>query len=166
MVQHRRTFLQHLYELPHVYNFLEEVIFSIQRRPACPTTEQKRKSLRKQKKKRGPLEKYFQNCNSAKRTKPNVNLENECMARSIRQMLDAQQKPFAHAFSQSARGRSWHRKIYGQTVLEKNLCKKKAVSRRWKFFRRLIKKKTITVNSDRECMSSKTRRLQLGTRAV
>ena len=46
MVQHRRTFLQHLYELPHVYNFLEEVVFSIQRRPACPTTEQKRKSLR------------------------------------------------------------------------------------------------------------------------
>ena len=33
MVQHRRTFLQHLYELPHVYNFLEEVVFSIQRRP-------------------------------------------------------------------------------------------------------------------------------------
>jgi hypothetical protein len=51
MVQHRRTFLQHLYELPHVYNFLEEVVFSIQRRPACPTTEQKRKSLRKKKKK-------------------------------------------------------------------------------------------------------------------
>ena len=42
--------------------------------------------------------------------------------------------------SPKARGRSWHRKIYGQTVLEKNLCKKKAVSRRWKFFRRLIKK--------------------------
>ena len=65
--------------------------------------QQKRKSLRKKKKLWGPLEKYFQNCNSAKRTKPNVNLENECMARSIRQMLDAQQKPFAHAFSQSAR---------------------------------------------------------------
>ena len=31
-------------------------------------------------------------------------------------------------------------KFTGQTVLEKNLCKKKAVSRRWKFFRRLIKK--------------------------
>ena len=45
--------------LPHFYNYLEEVVFSIERRPR-PTTEQKRKSLRNfTQKKRRPLEKYF-----------------------------------------------------------------------------------------------------------
>ena len=143
MVQHRRTFLQHLYELPHVYNFLEEVVFSIQRRPACPTTEQKLwKSLRNftQKKKNGDLWKNIFRIVTQPREQSQTSTSRTNAWQEAFGKCSMPNRNPSRTHSPKARGRSWHRKIYGQTVLEKNLCKKKAVSRRWKFFRRLIKK--------------------------
>ena len=140
MVQHRRTFLQHLYELPHVYNFLEEVVFSIQRRPACPTTEQKRKSLRKKKKNFGDLWKNIFRIVTQPREQSQTSTSRTNAWQEAFGKCSMPNRNPSRTHSPKARGRSWHRKIYGQTVLEKNLCKKKAVSRRWKFFRRLIKK--------------------------